>query len=141
LHLETEVTHCQFVQGIQRCFSPGGSCVALQLQLCWVSSSPCKVGQFSFEYCLQSQEISSGIHHWPCFGRLACCSTPGLSLCSFSLLCSLRVWLLAPPPFSRGRFSIPTHPHLSVGVRLQFNVYAFQFCWGGVFNLPRGCTE
>jgi hypothetical protein len=29
-------------------FSPGGSCIALQLQVCLVSSSPSKVGQFRF---------------------------------------------------------------------------------------------
>jgi hypothetical protein len=49
-------------------FSPGSSWVALQLQLCLVSSSPSKVGQFSFEYCPQSHETSSGIYHQATLG-------------------------------------------------------------------------
>jgi hypothetical protein len=28
----------------------------------------------------------------------------------------------------------------TVGVRLQFAVYVFQFCWGG-FSFPRGYAE
>jgi hypothetical protein len=44
-------------------FSPGGGCVVLQLRLCLVSSSLSKVREFSFEYCPQSHETNSGIHH------------------------------------------------------------------------------
>jgi hypothetical protein len=47
-----------------------------------------------FEYCPQSQETSSGIQYWPCFGRLACCPTPALSLCALPHLCSVLVRLL-----------------------------------------------
>jgi hypothetical protein len=48
----------------------------------------------------------------------------------------LRVWLL-DPPHSPGQVQCST-PHLSVSVRLQFTVYAFQFCWKGGFSLHRG---
>jgi hypothetical protein len=72
-------------------FSPGGNCIALQVQLCLVSSSPSKVGQFSFEHCLLSLEISSGIHHLPCFGRLACHPTPTLSFYTSPDFCLVLV--------------------------------------------------
>jgi hypothetical protein len=68
-------------------FSPCGTCIALQLQLCLVGSSPSKVGQLSFEYCPQSQEISSGIPHQPCFGRLACRSLYHFVPCFTSAEC------------------------------------------------------
>jgi hypothetical protein len=69
--------------------------------------------------------------------RLTCCPAPTLSLCCLTHIRSLRVWLLAPPPFSRAvQCSTPTS---SVSVRLQLAVYVFQLCWGG-FSLPRGCA-
>jgi hypothetical protein len=63
----------------------------------------------------------------------------GLSLHSCSHLCSLRV-LLLPPPHSPGQVQ-PYTPTSTVSVKLQFAVYAFQFClvWGG-FSLPRDCA-
>jgi hypothetical protein len=95
----------------------------LQLQVCLVSSSPSKVGQFRFEWCTLSQKISSGTYHLSCFGRLtcsptpalslwlACCSVPALSLCCYTCVCSLRVqhWKFSSllHPCSPGRFSIP----------------------------------
>jgi hypothetical protein len=69
LQLGPEVTHCQFVQGDQICVVfPGGSCIALHLQLCLVSSSPSMLGQFSFEYNPLSHETNSGIHHCSALG-------------------------------------------------------------------------
>jgi hypothetical protein len=59
-------------------------------------------------------------------GRLAYCPTPALSLCCF--VCLVRVWLLAPPLFSRACSVF--HPTSAVGVRLQFTVYTFQLGWG-----------
>jgi hypothetical protein len=50
-------------------FSPDGSSVILQLQFCFVCSSPSMVGQFGFEYCPVAQEISSEIHYLPSFER------------------------------------------------------------------------
>jgi hypothetical protein len=41
-------------------FSPGNSCISLQL-----SSSPSKVGQFSFVHCPMSHKVSSAICHTP----------------------------------------------------------------------------
>jgi hypothetical protein len=119
-------------------FSPGGSCIPSTVTL--VSSSPSKVGQFSFEYYPLSHEGSAGIHCLPCFGRLACCPTPTLSLCASSDLClvlaaPLGGQLDAPPSLSafvalpifvhwefsslptpalRGRFSVPPPPPLLV---------------------------
>jgi hypothetical protein len=130
LQLGSEVTHCQFIQGVQSCCFC--SCVALQLQLCLVSPSPSKMGQFSFEYCLQSHETSSRIHSLLWEVHLS--SHPPLSLCCFSHLCSLRVQFLDPTLFS-GTGSV-FHPNPAVGVRLQFAVYAFQFCWWGVSVCP-----
>jgi hypothetical protein len=142
-------------------FSPHSCCVALQLQLYLVSSSPNKVGQFSFECCPLSHEISSRIHHLPLFVRLACCLNPALSLCASPDLCwvlavPLGGWLVTPVLLSDfaaftcicslrvlyWEFSSLPHPHSpgqvlsstptsAIGVRLQFTVYAFQACWGG----------
>jgi hypothetical protein len=129
-------------------------CVALQLQLCLVNSSPSKVVQFSFEYCPLSHKVSSEIHHLLIFGRLACRPTPTLSLCTFPDLCwgledSLRSWLVTPTLVlslycftcihslraQHWEFSSLPHPHSptsAVSVRLYFAVYTFQFCWGGL---------
>jgi hypothetical protein len=82
----------------------------------------------------------SAVAPWSLFGSLACCPTPALSLCYFSCLCSLRIWLLAPSLFSGANSAFYC---TSVGgVRLQFTVYVFLgFFWEGEFSLPRGCAE
>jgi hypothetical protein len=65
----------------------------------------------------------------PCFLPLL------LYLCSFTESLALRVWLLVSHLFSgQGQCSTPTS---TVSVKLQFAVYAFQFCCE---SLPRGCT-
>jgi hypothetical protein len=65
----------------------------------------------------------------PSFGKLSCYPISALSLCYFFCLHSLRVQLLAPPVFFREDSVF--HPTPAVSVRLQFAVYAFQFCcWG-----------
>jgi hypothetical protein len=143
-------------------FLPGSSYIVLLLQLCLVNSSPNKVGQFSFEYCPQSHQTSSAIHHslalecWlvtpsllsafvPCpasagwefnsSGRLACHFTPALSACSQPLLLSLRVQLLAPPPFKVGSVLCSTPPPSSV---VDYNsLFMFLSFIVGGFNLPR----
>jgi hypothetical protein len=137
------------------------SCLALQLQLCLVSFSPSKVGQFSFECCPLSHEISSGIQHLPHFGRLACYPTPAVSHCASPDL----PWVLAAPlggwhvtPLLLSTFAaLPTFFHWKLAlrvwvlapllfpgqvqrstptsafhVRVQFTVSVFQFCWGGI---------
>jgi hypothetical protein len=145
-------------------FLPGCSCIALLLQFCLVSSSLSKVEQFNFEYHLQSQETTLAICHasalggWlvtphllsafvphPAFacwvfsssGRLACLPTPALSACSSpcSCLSSLRVQLLALPPFSEVGSAF--HPTPTVSGRLQFTVYVSQFC-SGVIQSAQG---
>jgi hypothetical protein len=63
-------------------------------------------------------------------GKLACPPTSQplfLYLHSFTESLALKVWLLALPPFSRA--SSAFHCYLTVHFRLQFTVYAFQFCW------------
>jgi hypothetical protein len=82
-------------------------------------SSHRTMGQFSFEYCLQSQETISRIHHQPQFGRLACCPTSALSFCLFSHLHSLRVQLLASPPPPILRAGSVSHPTPAISVMLQ----------------------
>jgi hypothetical protein len=107
--------------------STGTSCVVLQLHLCLVSSSPRKVGQFSFECCLcprdQLQDPlpalcrEAGLFSHPhsqssCFSwsllsaggssrRLVCHSTPSLSLYASPDLCwmdsSSSGWLASGP--------------------------------------------
>jgi hypothetical protein len=47
-------------------------------------------------------------------GRLAFHPALALSLCFFTHIRSLRVWLLAPPSFSGGRFRVPLPTLLSV---------------------------
>jgi hypothetical protein len=146
-------------------FLPGGSCVALQLQLCLVSSSPSRVGQFSFEYCPQSQETISGINHQPCFEKLACYPTPhSQPLCLASPLVVLvqHLWdvgllpyhcsqplLLFPRLFSEslavcptpvlwGRFNVPPTHTLSM---LEYNLLLILFSSvGRGFNMPKDCT-
>jgi hypothetical protein len=145
-------------------FSRWQLCCPTALNL--VISSPSKVEQFSFEYCPLSHETSSKIYLLPHFGRLACCPSPALSLCASLNLCSVLAaplggWLVAPSltlslccfsfteslalrcqllgqlPFSvAGSVSTPTS---TVGVGLQFTVYAFQLCWGR-FSLSRDCA-
>jgi hypothetical protein len=106
-------------------------------------------------------EISSGIYHLPCFGRLACLPqphsrplyfsqplldasgssgrlachpNPTLSICCFSWV-SLRVRLLAPLPLSRGRFSIPLPPPLSV---LDYSLLFMFFSFAGGIQSAQG---
>jgi hypothetical protein len=103
LQLGPEVTHCQFMQVF------GAVVVCTMQQLCCpttatlVSSSASKVGQFSFEYLHQSDQTSSGIHHWLHFGWLACHPTLALSLCTLPYLCLVLVWFL-------WEVSLPPHP-------------------------------
>jgi hypothetical protein len=85
---------------------------------------PNEVGQFSFEYGPQSHKTSSGIYHGSTLGSWLV--TPPL-LCYFSHFHSLSVQLLVPPLFSEAGSTF--YPNPIVGVRLQFAVYAFQFCF------------
>jgi hypothetical protein len=143
-------------------FSPCSSCVALQLQLCLVSSSPRKVGQLSFEYCPVSQEISSSVHHLLCFRRWTCFPTSTLSLCAspdlfWVLVTPLEVGLsshpcfqldphsfteslaLCPIPILLGRFSVPSPPLQSMlDYSLLFMLFGFA---GGGFSMPRSCAR
>jgi hypothetical protein len=84
-------------------FLPGGSCVG---------SSPSNLWQFSFEYHPQP--------YWPAQGststllwEVGLSPHPGSQNLLFFFLCSLRVWILAPPP-SLGQFQCSTPPLLLV---------------------------
>jgi hypothetical protein len=149
-------------------FSSDGSCFAFQLQLCLVSSSPSKMGQFSFECYPLSQGSSYRIHSCPvwevrllphpcsqplCFSwsllgasgsfeRLACHLVPTLSLGCFTQISSLTVWYW--------EFDSSPHPRFleqvqcstltsAVGIRLQLTVYIFHSSQGLLCIIfPRG---
>jgi hypothetical protein len=96
-------------------FSPGSNCFALQWQL-YHLAYPSKMGQFSFEYSLQSRETCSAIYHSPTFSQ---------PLLLFPLLFTESSAPCSTPSL-RGRLSIHHIP--AVGVKLQFAVYAFQVC-------------
>jgi hypothetical protein len=117
-------------------FSPGGSCVAPQLQLWLISSYTSKMRQFSFEYCPQSCDTSSVIHHGLTLGGWLV--TPPL-LSAFVTFPVFIHWEFDSLPTSIlwGGFSILPYSHCQYW--LQFGLYAFQFCWWG-FNLPWSCT-
>jgi hypothetical protein len=115
------------MQGGQSCcFSPDGSCIALQLQLCLVRSSlSSKVGKFSFERCPLSHKIGPRIHHLPHFGGLACCSTPALNLWLLptSPWCYQLLWKVCLLPHTCSQPSCLSWTLLSVSVfsgRLEF---------------------
>jgi hypothetical protein len=150
-------------------FSPIGSCVALRLQLCLVSSSPSKLGQFNFEWCPLSQEISSWIHHLPWCVRLARDPTPTLNLCASPDLCWVLVAPLVGCPCSQplllfpcftetlppcpssvllGRFSVPFPPPLLVlDYSSLFTFFSCLVVWGSVCSgavldyFPMGWVE
>jgi hypothetical protein len=156
--LGLEVTHCQFMQGVQNCYcfhqaavlpysfnivcsapSPArqGTSVlstALNLRrlaegspsaLLWdidLSSHPS-----SQPLCLTSCLLSASL---PALGAWLVTPTPSLSLCYFYCLHLLSIHLFAPPQFT-GTGSAD-HPSSAVTFRLQFTLYAFQFCWGRI---------
>jgi hypothetical protein len=118
------------------------------MQLCLVSSSPSKVGQFSFKCCPLSQKSALGstsftaLGVWP-FGMLVCHSTPSLSLYASGDLCWVPLVPLAlcPTPVLQGRFSIPPPPLMSVlDYSSLFMVFSFageggSICPGGYAGL------
>jgi hypothetical protein len=113
-------------------FPPGSSWVALHLQLCLVSSTHSKVGQFNFESSLVPRDWlwdSLPALLWE-FGLLP---HPLLRFCCFTHISSLRVWYwefgFLSLPCSLGQVQHSTSIS-TVGVRLQFTVHVFQFCWG-----------
>jgi hypothetical protein len=109
-------------------FSPGGSCLALQLQLSLVLL--CLQGEAIQFWILTSvPETSSRILHLPCFGRLTCHPTHGLRLCCFSYVHSLRVQLLVPPLFFR--VGSVFHPHLHCCCWITIHCLCFSVLFGG----------
>jgi hypothetical protein len=114
--------------------SPASSCTALQLQLCLVSCSPSKVGQFSFKCWPLSQRLAPGSTTCPALQPLG---EVGLSLvlpfpCS-QPLCFFRPLLGATG--SSGRLACHPTPTLSLCAFLSL-------CWmlaaplGGWFVTP-----
>jgi hypothetical protein len=145
-------------------FLPGGSCVALLLQL-WSAPLPARWGNSILNTVLspmrQAHQSTMAL-----LWEVGLSPHPTLSLCAshclflmivlllwevglsphpcfqtFSLSClhSLRVWLLAPPSFFEAGSMF--HSTSTVGGTLQFNFYAFQFYWRACFNLPRDYAE
>jgi hypothetical protein len=120
-------------------FSPDGSCVALQLQFWLVSPPPARWGKLVLSTTLrptrQAQRPTTG----PVVVGLVPPHHSQLLLVFLPCLYSLRFQLFTPSlfPWAGSAF----HPTPAVGVRLQFTIYAFQFCLeGGEFSLPRGCA-
>jgi hypothetical protein len=77
-------------------------------------------------------------------GRLACCPTLALSLCCFSCFYSLRVqhWEFGSLPHSHSPGQVQYFtPPFTVGVRLLFSVYAFQFCSLGDWLCPGAALD
>jgi hypothetical protein len=124
-------------------FSPGGSCVALQLQFGHLL--PRQGREMQFWIPPSVPETSSGIHHQPHCGRLAyypnLCASPDLCL---MLTAPLRGWLLSPSQLSafvafptfvhslRVQLLAPLHLLLSVlDCSLLFLLFSFV---GGVFS-------
>jgi hypothetical protein len=139
-------------------FSSGGNCVTPKLQLCLVSSSPRKVGQFNFECCPLSWRSAPAsttcpdLGGWPvaplrsqslCFSRalLGACGSSGRLVCHPTLVlshcCFTCTESLAPCPTSllQSRFSIPSLPLLLV---LDYGTVCFSVLLGMGFSLPRG---
>jgi hypothetical protein len=77
-------------------------------------------------------QLSSGIHYLPCFGRCLITSPPLSAFAPFPMLVhwEFGTETLAPCPIHilQGKFSIPP-PLPTVSIRLQFPVYVFQFYW------------
>jgi hypothetical protein len=102
---------------------PGRSWIAPQLWLWKVSSSPNKMGQFSFVHHPQSHEINSVIHHAPALGGWLLTPSP-LSALVLHLAPTLRIWLLTPPPFSEvgsAFHSIPAVSSRSYSMSVSFS--------------------
>jgi hypothetical protein len=127
-------------------FSPGNSSIGLLLQLWLVSSSPSKVGQFSFEYCPQSHQISSEICHAPNLGGLVVAS-PLLSAPFLALLPLTES--LAPCPILVFHSSFSGLPqwvkYNSLFMFLRFVHGGVQFtqklCWIMFWEGARGVDE
>jgi hypothetical protein len=118
----------------------------------------------AIQFWMLPSALSSGIHHLPCFGWLACHPTPALSLCTSPDLCWVLVALLggwivsllllsafaALPALVHWEFGFLPHLHslgqvqhftpnslLVLGYSLLFMF--FSFAWGR-FSLTRGCV-
>jgi hypothetical protein len=157
LQLWPEVTHCQFMQGVQSCcFHQAAAALPYSYNSVWSAPLPVRWGNLVFGTVFSPMRLAQGSTTSSTLGcRLVAspmlsafvasahlCSVlvwpqwevgwhprTTLNLCYLSCLCSLRVWLLAPSPFSR--VDATFYPIPAVGDKLQFTLYAFQFCCGG----------
>jgi hypothetical protein len=121
------------MQGGQSCCCFHQEAAVLPSAATLVSPSPHQMGQFSFEYYPLSYKISSGIHHLPHFGTLACCP------CSQSFLLYLQTFTdsseFFPMLVLSGRFNVPLPPLPSVvDYFLLFMFFSFV---QEPFSLPR----
>jgi hypothetical protein len=97
LQLRSVIACYQIVQSGQKCccFSPGNSWIVLQPQLWLISSSPNKVGQFSFVNHPQLYKLRSAICQAPLWASQ---STLTLSICSLPQPHSPRLVQCSTPP-------------------------------------------
>jgi hypothetical protein len=113
-------------------FSSGSSCIALQLQLCLVSSSLSKVEQFSFECCTLSQRSAMGSTTCPALGGWPVTLPPLLAFVDWPLFIMVH-WEFStessdpcPTPILWSRFRVPPPPPLLVSdYSLLFMFFSF----------------
>jgi hypothetical protein len=108
-------------------FLQGGSCIALMLQCynsVWSAPPPARWSNSVFSIALSPTRLAQR-SAYPHLGKLACHPSPTLSSCSSPFFLSLRVWFLAPLPFSK--IGLVFHPTPTLSCRLQVTLYVFQF--------------
>jgi hypothetical protein len=94
------------------------------------------VGQFSFESCPVSHEISSAIYQLPRFGKLACHPTLLKPLLLYLHFFSTESSAPCPTCILLGKFRVPPPPLLLV---LGYSLL-FTFIGGEWFSLPKCCA-
>jgi hypothetical protein len=123
---------CQLVQGGQSyCFTKCPLHCPLTAAL-FGQLLPQQGGAIQFRMLPSVPEISSGIYHLPCFGRLACCLNPALSLCAFPDLC----WVLVAP---LGGWLVTALP-LSAFMPFSISAWCMWLLWK-VGLLPQPCYQ
>jgi hypothetical protein len=116
-------------------FMPSSSWVTPQQQLWLASSSPNKVGQFSFVHYPQSHKISSVIHHAPALGGWFC--APILFSIFVPCVAPLTEFNSLPHPPSQRLIQHSTLHPLTVVNCTHCVCHSLLFRW---CNLPMSCT-
>jgi hypothetical protein len=128
------------MQGCQSCcFHHSAVALPFSCSSAWSAPPQARRGN-SFLNAVSVPEISSGIHHLPCFGRLSCCTTP---LSAFAALLVFVHWEFGtesltpcPTPILHGRFSVLPPPLLLV-LKYSLLLMFFSFA-GGIIQSAQG---